>query len=131
MSNKPTDAPYARLRRGLGLTLGLVMLACAWCHGVLYVEGGSMMPSLHPGDVIVYRRYGAMPRASELAVFEHRGSVVVHRVAALLRDGRIRTRGDANGSVDFEPVDPEAVVGTVVLVVPTGRLAGRLVASAP
>lgn len=90
-----------------------------------------MWPALHPGDVIVYRRYGAMPSVGELVVFEHGGSLVVHRVAALTRGGSLRTAGDANDAIDGEPVDRDAIAGTVVLVVPAGRLAGHLVASAP
>jgi signal peptidase I len=131
MPSKPADARYAVTRRVLGAILGLVVIACGWCHGVLYVEGGSMQPALDAGDVIVYRRYGAAPRAGELVVFEHRGGLVVHRVAAVMRDGRLRTRGDANSSLDGEPVDADSVRGTVALVVPSGRLVSRLVASAP
>ena len=131
MSSKRTDSAFAGLRRGLGVILTLVIVSCGWCHGVLYVEGGSMEPALHPGDVIVYRRYGAAPRVGRLAVFEHNAALVVHRVIGVTTDGGLRTRGDANGTVDREPVMSDAVRGEVVFVVPSGRLAQYLAGAVP
>ena len=131
MSSKRTDAAFAGLRRGLGVILTLVIVVCGWCHGVLYVEGASMEPALHPGDVIVYRRYGASPRVGRLAVFEHRAALVVHRVIGTMADGALRTRGDANDTLDRDPVMPEAIRGEVVLVVPSGRLIHHLAGAVP
>jgi signal peptidase I len=84
-----------------------------------------MRPALAAGDVIVYRR-GVAPSVGELAVFEHDGSLVVHRMTAQYKDGSIATRGDANHFGDRSPVPPEAVRGTVVLAVPAGRLVANL-----
>lgn len=131
MQSKRTDARYAAVKQVLGIVLTLVVLACGWRHGVLYVEGDSMQPALDAGDVIVYRRYGPAAHVGDLVVFEHRGGLVVHRVAAVLRDGRLRTRGDANGALDGEPVEAGAVRGTVMVAIRTGRVVRRLVASGP
>lgn len=106
--------------------LAVTLVALGWTHGVLYVEGGSMEPALHAGDLIVYRRMGAVFGRGDMVVFEHDGTLVVHRVAGVLRDGALRTRGDANHVVDGEPVPASAVRGEVALTVPVGRLAASL-----
>lgn len=85
-----------------------------------------MEPALSPGDVIVYRRIGAHIEQREMVVFEHRGTLVVHRVAGALRGGSLRTRGDANTTLDPAPVESDDVRGEVVLVLPSGKLAVRL-----
>lgn len=117
-------------RRLSGAILALVVVVLGWSHGVLYVEGGSMKPALHPGDLIVYRRIGHGPTRGDLVVFRHDGALVVHRVIHIDECGLLTTRGDANGSTDPEPVDPDDVCGTVLAVLPAGRLAGSLVAAA-
>lgn len=116
--------------RATEFALAVVLVALGWTHGVLYVEGASMEPTLFPGDLIVYRRVGATPDQGDLVIFEHRGTLVVHRVAGVLRNGALRTKGDANESVDADPVAPAAVHGEVVLMVPAGRAASALAASA-
>lgn len=126
MQSKPTDQRGARLRSIAEVVLAIVLVALGWTYGVLYVEGGSMEPTLHAGDLIVYRRTGAMLAEGDLVVFEHRGSLVVHRVAGVLRDGALRTRGDANDTIDAEPVSASAVRGEVVLTVPTGGMVASL-----
>jgi signal peptidase I len=94
---------------------------------VILVAGGSMEPALTAGDLLVYRR-GAAIEPGDLVLFEHRDSLVVHRVVSTLRGGRLRTRGDANDTLDAAPVDSDAVRGEVVLVVPSGTLVERVAA---
>lgn len=88
-----------------------------------------MEPALHAGDVIVYRRTGAVLAQGDLVVFEHRDSLVVHRVAGVLRGGALRTRGDANDVVDAEPVPASAVRGEVAFTIPAGTLMASLAES--
>lgn len=88
-----------------------------------------MEPALSAGDVIVYRRPGVSWQRGDLVVFEHGGTLVVHRVAGLLRGGSLRTRGDANESLDAAPVGPDDVRGKVLAVVPVGRLTAWLAGS--
>ncbi len=128
MPSRPTDRRHEWLRRVTELLLAGMLVAIGWTHGVLFVEGGSMEPALFPGDLIVYRRIGIAPDRGDMIVFEHRGVLVVHRVAGLLREGALRTHGDANSSLDSDPVAPDSVRGEVVAVVPAGRIAGDLAA---
>lgn len=128
MPSRPTERRHEWLRKGAELVLAATLVAIGWTHGVLFVEGGSMEPALFSGDFIVYRRVGIVPDRGDMIVFEHRGVLVVHRVAGLLREGAFKTRGDANDSLDAEPVAGTSVRGEVVLVVPAGRIADGLAA---
>jgi len=87
-----------------------------------------MEPALYPGDLIVYRKGCQLLDRGDLVVFEHGDVLVVHRVAALLRGGTLRTRGDANESVDSEPVAVDDIRGEVLLAVPAGRAVHALAA---
>jgi signal peptidase I len=118
------------LRRSAGTVLAFVIAVLGWSHGVLYVEGASMQPALYPGDLIVYRRIGHEPVRGDLVVFRHDGALVVHRVVNVGRDGSLTMRGDANTSSDASPVDGDDVRGTVLAVVPIGRVAEHLVSVA-
>ncbi|MBN1193477.1 MAG: signal peptidase I [Coriobacteriia bacterium] len=129
MPSKSADVRYGRVRRGAELLLLAVIVAFGWTHGVLYVEGGSMEPALSAGDVIVYRRVRVVPERGDLIVFEHGGTLVVHRVAGLLHGGAMRTRGDANESSDATPVEAGDVRGEVLFVLPSGKAASRVAAS--
>jgi signal peptidase I len=128
MPSRHTDARFRVARRVAGFLLALVIVATGWTHGVLSVQGGSMEPALHAGDLVVYQRRSARVRAGDMVLFEHGDALVVHRVAAVLRDGRLRTYGDANRSLDVDPVEPQSVRGRIVAVVPTGALVARLAA---
>lgn len=126
MPSKRAETRHGWLRKVAEALAALTLVALGWTHGVLFVEGGSMEPALSPGDLIVYRRVGAALEPGELVVFEHGGALVVHRVAGLMRDGSLRTRGDANASLDATPVSGDDVRGEVLAVVPSGKAAKRL-----
>lgn len=128
MPSRPTERRHEWLRKSAELLLAALLVAVGWTHGALFVEGGSMEPALFPGDLIVYRRVGIVPDTGDLIVFEHRGVLVVHRVAGLLREGALKTRGDANTSLDADPVAGTSVRGEVIVVVPAGRVAHGLAA---
>lgn len=115
-----------RVRSLLVWTLAVAMLAVAvWASGYYgaIVGSGSMSPALQVGDVVVVRR-GARARAGDIVVYDKPGwrRAVVHRAVAELPDGRLVTRGDANPVRDRDPVTRESVQGTVVAVLPLGRV---------
>lgn len=105
----------------------VVLLVCglvASRYGtVAVVTGSSMWPTLRVGDACVVAR-GVAPEKGDIVLFRPAGSKrpVLHRVESVSPDGAVRTKGDANVIPDREPTPPEAVLGTVRLVVPTGRL---------
>lgn len=128
-NSSDNSAWHVWLRRLTGVILALVTVALGWSHGVLYVEGASMQPALYPGDLIVYRRIGHEPVRGDLVVFRHDGALVVHRVVRVDHSGSLTMRGDANQVADVSPIGTDDVRGTVLTVVPAGRLTARLVSA--
>jgi nickel-type superoxide dismutase maturation protease len=100
---------------------GLVVMVAALMLSVerLEIVGGSMRPTLEPGDRVLVLRI-ARPRVGDLvALSDPRGSerIVVKRVATI-EDARLTVRGDnPAGSTDsrhFGPVPSSLIRGRVV-----------------
>ena len=109
---------------GIGGALLALALALALGRSERYaVEGGSMWPTLAPGDwllVLPWPRWAGGPRPGWMVVARRpdRPEVeVVKRVAGVDTWGRLTLLGDApEGSTDsraFGPVGPALVVGVV------------------
>lgn len=91
----------------------------------LAVNGGSMGPSLTPGDLVLVGR-GARVGVGDIALLRATGhGPVLHRVTAVSKTGAVRTRGDANPIADRLDTPASQVAGRVVLVVPIGALLAR------
>lgn len=83
-------------------------------HGVVIVGGESMSPALRVGDVCIYRRR-VDAGVGDIVVYRRRdGARVVHRVVTVGPRGELRTKGDASGAADREPVPASRVAGPVV-----------------
>ncbi|MGD0497259.1 MAG: S24/S26 family peptidase [Bryobacteraceae bacterium] len=81
----------------------------------LRVFGGSMLPSVWPGDILVIDRAEiARIRPGDLVLCARPGGFMVHRAILNGRDALI-TRGDAHGA-DDPPVSPAQVLGRVVAI---------------
>ncbi len=85
------------------------------------VSGGSMWPTLRPGDEVLVRPglRGLAPGRLVLARHPYKGDVrMIKRVHAVLPDGRLDLRGDhpleSEDSRGFGPVPPSLVLGVVV-----------------
>ncbi len=84
------------------------------------ITSGSMAPAIRQGDVVVFSEAPADPVGpGTVIVFEDRqGSLVTHRVAGTLDDGRYITRGDNNPVNDSTPVPADSVRGVGRVLVP-------------
>ena len=97
-------------------------LALAITHGAVVVTGGSMEPTLSPGDVCVYRKTPEV-RPGQVVVLERDGgTLVVHRAVTVGLRGEVRSRGDANEFNDPGVVPAALIRGPVVAAFPIGRL---------
>jgi len=98
------------------------VLITAWHQGyrVYVVHTGSMAPTLNPGDAVLDRPAPHTVRPGEIVTFAvHSGpdSVVTHRVASY--DGTVvKTKGDANRSVDPWSLHLSQVVGSALTRLP-------------
>jgi len=95
------------------------------------VTGGSMAPSIQPGDVVLIDRRA--PVRPGMIVLAHGtrgdGQDVMHRVVAQNADQSVTTRGDANAGDDTSAVPGAQLGGVARLVVPSaGRIALALLA---
>lgn len=99
----------------------------AWAVGPTLVPGwtsaaivsGSMAPTVEVGDVVVFRPASLDDLAPDAVIrFGADAGTITHRIVDIDAEGRITTRGDANGSVDRATVTIEGVEGLGVLVVP-------------
>jgi signal peptidase I len=87
------------------------------------IVGGSMMPLIERGDVVVASPVTdpATLVAGQVVVMDRPGfpgTLVTHRVVGRDAQGRLITRGDANSTDDTDPVDPAAIHGLARLRVP-------------
>jgi len=136
----PPSASEAPPRRGLArLTavlaeavlvglLGFVLFVAyglidnRWYHFVA-VTGGSMAPTILPGDLLLLTRPPAEVKAGMILTLQVDGAVVTHRVVQVDADGTFVTQGDANDVRDDFRGHRVRVVGEVRLRIPTiGRV---------
>ncbi len=87
-------------------------------YDVLVVRGGSMVPTIPTGSVVIVDRADRVPRVGGIATFnDPSGELVTHRIVAI--DGaRIVTKGDANQGPDITERAPSDLVGSVVVGIP-------------
>jgi signal peptidase I len=86
-------------------------------RGTVVVQGESMRPTLHPGQLLAVEFSPGAAARGDLLVFRQGETLLVHRLVgpAPSVEGRprLRTRGD--GVLVFDPpVDPERIVARVV-----------------
>lgn len=103
----------------------LAPMVIGW-HPTLVVTG-SLSPRIDPGDVVLFARPGSAPERGQVVLLSDPYTAtgrVVHRIVRVEADGRFRTKGDANPSMDSELHTTEELLGVGRLVVPAaGRLA--------
>lgn len=97
------------------------------------VATGSMVPTLHVGDVVLLERLRRPPRVGDIVEAPvpllvqqqfHYPPAVTHRIVKI-KNGRITTKGDANSSPDPFDVPISSVHRRLVTVVPwAGRILG-------
>jgi signal peptidase len=95
------------------------------------VTSGSMTPNIDPGDVVMVDTGDSNPRVGDVITFRPSNDsalFITHRVVEVnqtpVQSVEYMTKGDANPSIDFLPVEATQVVGPVDAVLP---LIGRLV----
>jgi signal peptidase len=112
------------------LSLGLLaVLLCGivgtgisyWHQGyrVYVIHTGSMIPTYNLGDIVIDKPAGQLHKG-EVITFLHSATsnvIVTHRIKSI-RDGEIRTKGDANPTPDAWSITAAQVRGTVVESVP-------------
>ncbi len=90
----------------------------------LFAGGGSMLPSIWPGDILEIHRVASEDLAvNDVVVFARENRLVVHRILSLNRDGHeiiLITRGDRSHRSD-SPVSASELLGKVKMIQRGGR----------
>jgi signal peptidase len=102
----------------LALWIAIPWVALGWSPTL--VTSGSMTPVVTPGDVVMIRPAQDDELSPNTVVLYDRPDTgpILHRIVAVLPDGTLQTRGDANASPDSAPVRSSDVRGVAVLRVP-------------
>ena len=128
-TRRDTGVTLAELLASFYLWLVLWLVAWAALPALLFawqpvlITSGSMGPTISPGDIILIAEPPADDLLTQGAVITFPdpalpGGLITHRIDGVREDGLYRTRGDANGSPDPTPVEPDEVVGQGRLLVP-------------
>lgn len=105
------------------IVTGFIMLISnRFRYGALVIATKSMTGELNQGDVSIFTSYDGEPiEKGAIIVFDHKGSMIVHRVVDIERiDGQYRyfTKGDANEDMDAGYVERHQIRGVVNFKVP-------------
>jgi signal peptidase len=125
--------PRSALRPIGSAVLIAVLATAAWflwparfggATSMVVVQGHSMEPTLHTGDLLVVREQDHY-RPGDIVVFKIVSpaggtGTVVHRLLAIGPDGRITTRGDNRASPDNFNLLTESIVGRAAVMLPQG-----------
>ncbi len=99
---------------------GAATIPRLWGWTPVVVTSGSMMPLIHPGDVVLERRHPGPVHRDDVVTYRQAGTglLITHRVVSRDAHGDYIIKGDANRQQDAQPVSPARVVGQVRLLVP-------------
>jgi signal peptidase len=83
------------------------------------IPTGSMVPVFNPGDIVMVLKVSPENiKLGDIIEFRTETINVVHRVIEIEKNGNFVTKGDANDTIDADPVDPRNVNGKVMFTVP-------------
>ncbi|RZU52769.1 signal peptidase I [Krasilnikovia cinnamomea] len=111
--------------------LAWTLLPLTWGWTSAVIVSGSMSPRVHRGDVVISSPPGPdwQPAVGQVVTVPdqvHPGQTLTHRIVGFDEQGRLLTRGDANGSDDPFRTNRDQVRGIGRLLVPRIGLATLL-----
>lgn len=86
-------------------------------YSTAIVVSGSMSGTIEVDDMVIIHRRNRYS-CGDIITYKDNGSLVTHRIVEISEDGFYITKGDANNTVDLEPVPFDSVIGCVVLTIP-------------
>ena len=103
----------------LFIFLGTILTAIYAKHLYIYnVKSGSMEKNIHKSSLIL-----VVPQKNytvkQIVTYKKGNVTVTHRIMSI-EGSLIRTKGDANNSLDLDPITKNEIVGRVFLVLPFG-----------
>jgi|AGTN01.1.fsa_nt_gi signal peptidase I, archaeal type len=105
----------------LTLAMAIIVLAPLTGWHINVVLSGSMEPAIHTGGIVVISPASANDiKVGDVIAFYKGNIAVCHRVHSISDAGRLEfiTKGDADRTVDPDPVTPDSIFGRVVFSLP-------------
>lgn len=99
------------------MLLAPILMQIAPSHRVIVVQGASMQPHLHIGDIIVVDRNAPIDINDVVTARRPDGSFVTHRVVDFDADDAVILRGDANPVADPRSLARSDIIGVVSTVI--------------
>ena len=91
-------------------------------YTILNVLTGSMEPSIKPGDIAIVKLTDQESiNIGDIITYRSDESLVTHRVIDIQKESGTTlfiTQGDANNTIDEEPVSPNQLIGSYVFKIP-------------
>lgn len=118
-----------RIARRISIGLVVIIVGAAVAAGIqlhrsgyraYIIHTGSMIGSYDPGDLVFDHPVTSPVQVGQVITFQHSGlssDLVTHRVVRV-KDGVIRTKGDANHIADTWKIRPDQVKGVVAASAP-------------
>ena len=78
-----------------------------------YILSGSMEPTLMTGEIVLVNTNDREVYDGDIIAFCEGDHVVIHRIVKTVSEGVYITKGDANPSEDFSPIEKWQILGTV------------------
>lgn len=106
----------------IGLVVaGLLFIQISPNYALYFVQSGSMVPALKPGDIVITGPVGGwltgQLEPGKVITFQDDKAIVTHRILEIY-DGVITTKGDANDDRDFRPLAESNVLGIELFSLP-------------
>ncbi len=72
---------FVKLISGIVIIAALLTIAAVWCLPLLSIQGTSMSPTLHDGDIVIFSEKGHYD-AGDIIIFKHTNTILVKRIIA-------------------------------------------------
>ncbi len=95
----------------------IVLISGIFRYKMIAIGSNSMSPVYGRGDAVIYKKVDANDvQYGDIIVFSKEGTIVTHRIASITKNGNvilIKTKGDANNTIDSFTVNGSEVLGKV------------------
>ena len=81
-------------------------------YSILNVISGSMSPEINEGDIIIIKKYKNY-EVGDIITFSSNDEIITHRIYSIIDDYYF-TKGDANNTIDLEPIEFNQIYGKVI-----------------
>ena len=99
------------------LFLMIILVSGITKYQMIAIASDSMFPSYQRGDAVIFEKVEVSAiKVGDILVFSNNNQIITHRVAKIKESESklyFYTKGDANNSLDAEPVKQENVLGIV------------------